>query len=201
MRLTALALIAIAIAAPADATTYQTTITRPSKPTSDFATDRLEITWSTPLTSGEIEAQDGNSGLSDLSWRLFDGQTLLFEDTILVDGVMQPIGGQPRGYFTFEMDLDALAADPTVLPDVFQPTPIPTSPDPDWTGEVYSIDWGNSGSGPFWIAVRSVDGVETGRSFSGGPLEATTRPVPVPAGLLLALSGVAALGVAARRRA
>lgn len=173
----------------------------------DFFANRIEIDRSTAVTSGTVTESD----LTDITFCLFDDAALLYEDVAIVGGSVQPIGGVPRvlgATIDFAFDLDAFVGDPSfgllqfdndlvVDQDDFDP--------PSATGTTFNIYGGLlQTEGIFAAADRHVDGAFDGVAFdSGSATFNTTRNdavVPLPAALPLVLTGLAAIGLVARRR-
>ena len=69
------------------------------------AIDSLVIDWSTPMMSGIVD----ESGLSTLTFSVFNGNALVYRDIAIQNGVAQPIGDVARGTddFQFHFDIDA----------------------------------------------------------------------------------------------
>jgi hypothetical protein len=98
---------ALAAAAPSHAGVYFTiyTLSAPYQFSTPNATQVL-LTFSTSLTSGVMDAGD----LDDWSISLLSGGNLFYTDQIVVDGVVQSIGGVSRSItdLIFEFNLDTL---------------------------------------------------------------------------------------------
>ena len=54
--------------------------------------NRIEYLWTTPLASGSVTPTD----VTNLTMSMFNGNTLVYTDTVLAGGVMQPFGGVSR---------------------------------------------------------------------------------------------------------
>jgi hypothetical protein len=89
--------------AAAGATTYRTTF-QLTAPVGAEGIDRVVWVWTTSQTTGDV----GESGLSDWSMELWAGTTLVYQDVIMVGGVLQDVGGNPRvaddTFWQFDLD-------------------------------------------------------------------------------------------------
>ncbi len=74
--------------------------------------DSLVIDWSTPEMTGIIN----ESALSTLTFGIFNGNSLVYQDIAIQNGVEQPIGGVARGpgdiEFHFDIDAQSLVLEP-----------------------------------------------------------------------------------------
>ncbi|MGF1445550.1 MAG: hypothetical protein ACFBRM_05050, partial [Pikeienuella sp.] len=166
--------------------------------------ERIEIEWPTALTSRVVDAGD----LTDLTFRVFDGTTLVFEDPAVLGGAAQSLGGVPREIETdiqFEFDLDLSATDPMIgvnriANDVNARASLSTS---ELVYNIFGSD--NTNDGNLLISVaRFQGGSFLDETFANTATVQTVENravVPLPAGLPLALTGLAALGLLARRLA
>ena len=101
----------VAVAAAATASSHAGvyysvyTLTSPYEFSTPNATQVL-LTFSTSLTSGVMDA----SGLDDWSISLLSGGNLFYTDQVVIDGVVQSIGGVDRSItdILFEFNLDTL---------------------------------------------------------------------------------------------
>jgi hypothetical protein len=162
------------------ATTYNTTTT--------FATiagiNRMVLTWETAETSGLVEEMD----LINLSFKLYNSTTLVFQDDAIVNSVGMPLDEVARvistgdvifGY-SFVSGLDNFSNFP--------------GDHPGTTYVVYSL-----GEGDIEIAIeRWVDGSRVSSSDTV-ILSQSTTAIPEP-GTYAAVLGVGSLFVAAFRR-
>jgi len=67
--------------------------------------DTIVFDWSTLLNSGNVNRED----LTDWKMTLFSGTTMVYQDNIISDSVINPIGGITRyeNSFNFRFDLDS----------------------------------------------------------------------------------------------
>ena len=72
--------------------------------------DTVIINWSTNLTSGEVFQSAINNDLTHWSYELLRGGSSVYTETVILGGVVQPIGGFSRssGNLYFYFDLDTL---------------------------------------------------------------------------------------------
>lgn len=75
--------------AAATAERYQTVLN--VSPTS-AGIDRVVFDWASAQTSGSVFI----NAVTDLSVSLLDGDNVVYSDTVIVDGIVQPIGGTSR---------------------------------------------------------------------------------------------------------
>ncbi len=75
--------------------------------------DSLVMDWSTPVMSGIIN----ESALSTLTFSMFNGNALVYQDIAIQNGVEQPIGGVARGPgdIEFHFDIDSMMLIPNPL--------------------------------------------------------------------------------------
>ena len=158
--------------------------------------DSLVMDWSTPVMSGIIN----ESALTALTFSIFNGDALVYQDIAIENGVEQPIGGVARGpgdiEFHFDIDSKMLIADPLderswdndndVVQDAFA---VGT------TWNVYTETDGSSAWFDKFVDGTGVQGVETPYSQS------TVYAVPEPSSVgVLAAVGFAVLVRRRRRR-
>jgi hypothetical protein len=69
--------------------------------------DSLVFDWSTPVMSGQISDDD----LTSLTFRIFTGATLVYEDVAIAGGTTQPIAGVARNAsdVEFHFDIDTMS--------------------------------------------------------------------------------------------
>ena len=90
---------------PVFAATFQTTLTLDS-PGGTPLVDTIVFDWSTDLTSGTVTQSD----LTNWSYELFGSGSSVYSETVVLDSVVQPIGGVSRstGDLRFDFVLDTL---------------------------------------------------------------------------------------------
>ena len=90
---------------PVFAATFQTTLTLDS-PGGTPLVDTIVFEWSTDLTSGTVTETD----LTNWSYELFGSGSSVYSETVVLNGVVQPIGGASRliDDLAFSFDLDTL---------------------------------------------------------------------------------------------
>ncbi len=172
---------------PVFASTFQTTLTLDSPGGTPFI-DTIVFEWSTDLTSGMVTEAD----LTNWSYELFGSGSSVYSETVVLDSVVQPIGGVSRsiGDIPFDFDLDTLTlANFDNDFDVVQEDAA--------TGVTYNIF-----TDPIFVR-RYVDGIEIEdsinfSSFSQETVEIAAESVPEP-GSVMALLGLG-LGVLATQR-
>lgn len=104
----ALALANISQAASAADFTTTLTLNTFEPPLLDPPVDAIVMIWSTGLESGTVERED----LDNWMYKLSKGGTVVYSETIVRGGVVQPIGGVSRSFndINWQFDLDAFAA-------------------------------------------------------------------------------------------
>lgn len=85
----ALALVTIG---PVHGGTILTTLNLVTPVTNVAGANRIEYLWTTPLSSGSVIP----TNVTNLTMSMFNGNTLVYTDTVLAGGVMQPFGGVSR---------------------------------------------------------------------------------------------------------
>ena len=93
--------------AAAQLTLYETTLILETPVMNDQLIDTVVFRWSTESTTGHIDEAD----LRDSTMILKSGGVTIYEDAVLIAGVPQPFGGQPRALdsdFFWDYDLDSL---------------------------------------------------------------------------------------------
>ena len=75
--------------------------------------DSLVMDWSTPVMSGIIN----ESALTALTFSIFNGDALVYQDIAIENGVEQPIGGVARGPgdIEFHFDIDSMILIPNPI--------------------------------------------------------------------------------------
>lgn len=160
---------------------YQTTIAL-SAPVGDFSITSAVFDWQTDLMSGVATS----ANLLNMTMRLFDGNTLLFTDPMIVNSVVQPIGGAARQLddIVWEFDLDNLELSEDSDNDRGQKqvgSAVGTTYRFRYIGDAFT--------------QRYSDGVFDGFNDSGA--DVSTRVVPAAPTLVLLIAGLPLL---ARRR-
>lgn len=155
------------------------------------AVDTIVHTWSTDVTSGWVCSSD----LIDWSYELRNGQSLVYAETVVSSGTIQPIGGATRRRVDWYFDLDDFAADAKTGLEGF---------DNDWwidqegaasgvTYNVYTLKFTRA------YVDRYEDGSFTSRVYE--QYTQSTKIVPEPSSLiLLGTGGIGLLGYSLARR-
>ena len=166
---------------PVFAATFQTTFTLNSPGGTPFV-DTIVFEWSTDLTSGSVIESD----LTNWSYELFGSGSSVYSETVVLNSVVQPIGGVSRsiGDILFDFDLDTLTL------RNFD-NDVSGSQDGAVSGVTYNISGVDSPTTT--IITRFVDGSldEPGTiasSFSQETVEVGAESVPEP-GSVMALLG------------
>ena len=155
--------------------------------------DSLVIDWSTSEMSGVIN----ESALSTLTFSIFNGNSLVYQDIAIQNGVEQPIGGVARGPgdIEFHFDIDAQSL-----------IPVPSGGERSWDNDKVVLQ--NFGVGTTWNAYADFNGsVASFNKYSDGSLvgfgttpytQSTVFAVPEPASV--GVLATVAFGFLVRRR-
>ncbi len=156
--------------------------------------DSLVMEWSTPVMSGVIN----DTALSTLTFSIFDGNSLVYQDIAIQNGVEQPIGGVARGPggIDFHFDIDSVMF-----------VPEPGGGDRSWDNDVNVQQF--SSVGTTWNVFADLDGQSIRfAKFFDGSLDvvgtttsfdqSTVFAVPEPSSV--GLLAVFAFGCLVRRR-
>ncbi|ACK64436.1 protein of unknown function DUF1555 [Rippkaea orientalis PCC 8801] len=153
--------------------------------------DTVVINWSTDLTSGIVSESD----LTNWSYELLGLGSSVYSETVIVGGVVQPIGGVARTVsdLLFEFDLDTLTSiqfdnDVNVLQELSA------------SGLTYNT----------YLNLTFGDGISVDQFFDGAIIEVsvddstfsqvtTVSSIPEPS-TLLGLLAMGSLGVLSRKR-
>lgn len=172
------------------AISFTTTLT-PSNPTQqDFVVTSAVSNWETNATSGNITS----ANVTNLTLQLFGaGNSLLFTDAMIVNGVAQAIGGVSRNtddiLWDFDLDNLTLSSFDNDLPvnQVYS------------AGTIYNVYGTLSG---FFMATQRNNGYLNARNNYFSFSQTTTpqaQPVPEPVTILGTLLG-GGLGVALKKK-
>ena len=155
--------------------------------------DSLVMDWRTSVMSGIID----ESALSALTFRIFNGNALVYQDIAIQNGAEQPIGGVARGPgdVEFHFDIDAMMLIPDPLNERGWDNDNDVVQDGFAVGTTWNVYAETDGSSAWfdkYVDGSDVQGVATLYSQS------TVFAVPEPSsfGLLAAV----AIGFLARRR-
>jgi len=190
-----LAASAFLFAASAEAATYVTQISGTGS--GETIISRIEITWSTNVAvGGDVRPGD----LTDLVFSIYDnGNTLIFTDHAINDGVVQTVGGVPRTL----SDIDFIAVSGVYISDF--DNDINTVEDREAegggaTGITFNMYCpGVHYPGTEAIIFRYVDGVRMEPS-NLNDLTVTTTVIPEPSACM-AFAGMFGLTLLRRKRA
>ena len=176
--------------APVFAATFQTTFTLDSPGGTPFI-DTIVFDWETDITSGNVTKSD----LTNWSYELFGMGSSVYSETVVLDGVVQPIGGVSRTIDDIQFDFNLNTLNWSQFYNDF-----PTVQQGAATGVTYYIEYGFGG--PIFV-FRYVDGTfieasVNGSTFSQETVEVGAESVPEP-GSVMALLGLG-LGVLATQR-
>ena len=86
---------------PVFAATFQTTFTLDSPGGTPFI-DTIVFDWETDITSGNVTKSD----LTNWSYELFGMGSSVYSETVVLDGVVQPIGGVSRTIDDIQFDFN-----------------------------------------------------------------------------------------------
>ena len=155
--------------------------------------DSLVMDWSTSEMSGVIN----ESALSTLTFSIFNGNSLVYQDIAIQNGVEQPIGGVARGPgdIEFHFDIDSMVLIPDPLDERSWDNDDNVIQDPTAVGTTWNVYAETDGSSAWfdkYVDGSFVELVETPYSQS------TVFAVPEPSSV--GLLAVVAFGFLARRR-
>ncbi|MEQ9551184.1 MAG: hypothetical protein RIM23_16425 [Coleofasciculus sp. G3-WIS-01] len=124
--------------------------------------DSVVMMWSTSVEQGLIRDED----LDEWRYELRNGAQVIYAETVISGGVVQPIGGAERGFAAFEFDLDSLTL------DLFDNDP-PVRQEDAAKGVTYSIAYT-----PIWdgkiLIIKFVNGFFSARDIEMLPFDAKT---------------------------